>query len=86
VVIIGLGDIVTQVVDERVRVTERVRETVTLRVRGCVVGMAVIEVVMQGEGLSVRVTERVRETVRLRVKGCVVGTPLTDRVMLTEIV
>ena len=49
-------------------------------------GIAVIEVVMQGEGLSVRVTERVRETVTDFVKGSVLGIPLAERVMLVEIV
>ena len=56
------------------------------RVNGLVLGMAVTEIVMQGEGLRVPVTERVRELVTVRVNGCVLGIPLTERVMLVEIV
>jgi hypothetical protein len=51
-----------------------------------VLGIAVTEVVMQGEGLRVPVTERLREPVTLRVRGWVVGMLLTERVMLTEMV
>jgi hypothetical protein len=56
------------------------------RVKGWVLGIAVTEVVMQGEELSVPVRERLREPVTLRVRGWVVGMPLTESVMLVEIV
>ena len=54
------------------------------RVKGRVVAIAVIEVVMQGEGLRVNVTERVRVTDTVRVKGLVLGMALRVTVIELE--
>jgi len=56
------------------------------RVKGFVLGMAVMEVVMQGEGLSVAVTERVREPVTLLVKGLVLGIGVPETVIEVDMV
>jgi hypothetical protein len=79
---------------DRVIVTERVKDTDTERVNGCVVGMPETEPVpvierVKGRLVGIPVVESVlvgdilyvRETVIERVKGCVVGIPVIDIVI-----
>ena len=96
------GSIVIAGVIDRVIVTERVYEedTVTLRVKGWVVGIPVRETVTQPVTLRVIDTERVKVPVTLRVKGWVVAIPVlltvphrvtltvadTERVIVTDTV
>ena len=81
---IGLPVLVTHVDGERVSVTERVRDTETVFVKGLVLGIGLSVLVTQLVGERVNVTERVRDTETVFVKGFVLGIGLPETVIEVE--